>query len=145
MEKRAERRWQSVYEVTREAILGYCGAVGETDPRFTSVDAARAAGFADLVAPPMFAAVYALAAVNSLQHDPTSGIDPPRTVHGGQWFKWNRDAPVLAGDRITTLAAISNRRSKGGLELVELETISRRDDGVCVSRGRWTAIVRGTS
>jgi acyl dehydratase len=39
-------------EVTRDLILGFCRTTGETDPLFTDVDAARRAGYPDLLAPP---------------------------------------------------------------------------------------------
>jgi len=47
----------AVYAVGREKVREYAYAVGETDPRYLDPDAAREAGFADVVAPPMFAAV----------------------------------------------------------------------------------------
>ena len=47
-----------VYAVGREKIKEYARAVGETNPLHLDVEAARAAGYADVVAPPMFAVVY---------------------------------------------------------------------------------------
>jgi len=47
------------YAVGREKVREYAWAVGETNPLYVDVDAARAAGYADVVAPPMFAVVYA--------------------------------------------------------------------------------------
>ena len=47
-----------VYAVGREKIREYAFAVGETNPVHLEVEAARALGYADVVAPPMFAAVY---------------------------------------------------------------------------------------
>ena len=49
---------RATYAVGREKVREYAHAVGETDPRYLDPEAARAAGFADVVAPPMFAAVY---------------------------------------------------------------------------------------
>jgi acyl dehydratase len=43
------------YAVGREKIREYARAVGETNPVHLDVEAARAAGHADVVAPPMFA------------------------------------------------------------------------------------------
>ena len=48
----------STYAVGREKIREYASAVGETNPLHFDVDVARAAGYADVVAPPMFAVVY---------------------------------------------------------------------------------------
>ena len=46
------------YAVGREKVREYARAVGETNPLHLDLEAARAAGFADVVAPPMFAVVY---------------------------------------------------------------------------------------
>ena len=46
------------YAVGREKIVEYALATGETEPLHMDLAAARAAGFADVVAPPMFAVVY---------------------------------------------------------------------------------------
>ena len=47
-----------LYAVGREKISEYARAVGETNPVHLDVEAARQPGYADLVAPPMFAVVY---------------------------------------------------------------------------------------
>ena len=49
----------TTYAVGREKIKEYAHAVGETNPVHLDVDAARAAGYRDVVAPPMFAAFFA--------------------------------------------------------------------------------------
>ena len=61
------------YAVGREKIREYAAAVGETNPLHHDLDAARAAGYADLVAPPMFAVVYAGRSVGPATRSP-----PPR-------------------------------------------------------------------
>ena len=48
----------AVYAVGREKIKEYARAAGETNPIHLDHEAARAAGYADVVAPPMFAVVY---------------------------------------------------------------------------------------
>ncbi len=75
-----------VYAVGREKIREYAAAVGETNPLHLDVAAARAAGHADVVAPPMFAVVYAAPAIAPVFTDPEVGIDFARMVHGGQAF-----------------------------------------------------------
>ncbi|TMK23734.1 MAG: MaoC family dehydratase, partial [Actinobacteria bacterium] len=47
-----------VYAVGREKVREYARAVGETNPVHLDLQAARDAGYADVVAPPMFAVVY---------------------------------------------------------------------------------------
>ena len=64
------------YAVGREKVREFARAVGEADPRFHDVEAARAAGFADVVAPPMFASVYAGPAVFPVVPLPAESITP---------------------------------------------------------------------
>ncbi|HXS47393.1 MAG TPA: MaoC family dehydratase N-terminal domain-containing protein, partial [Solirubrobacterales bacterium] len=47
----------STYQVGREKIKEYANALGIDNPVHHDVEAARAAGFRDVVAPPMFAVV----------------------------------------------------------------------------------------
>ncbi len=131
----------STYAVGREKVREYARAVGETDPLYLDVDAARAAGHADVVAPPMFAVVYAMPAVAAGMFDPEVGIDFARMVHGGQEFVWAE--PVVAGDRITTQATIKDIYEKAGKGFYVYESVSRNQDGDEVVRGTWTNIVRG--
>src|SRR6266704_4918020 len=88
----------SMYLVGREKVREYALAVGETDPVYLDVEAARAAGYADVVAPPMFAVVYSAPAVGPLIFDPEIELNFAMMVHGGQEFVW--DSPVVAGDEI---------------------------------------------
>ena len=46
-----------LYAVGREKIREYAAATGETSPVCLDLEAARAAGYADVVAPPMFVQV----------------------------------------------------------------------------------------
>jgi acyl dehydratase len=128
----------AVYAVGREKVREYAQAVGETDPRYLDAEAARAAGFADVVAPPMFAAVYAGPAVFPAIID--SGLDFSRMVHGAQEFTWHE--PVVAGDEITTEADLAEQSDGGGLQFYVFTTRSTNQRGELVSEGRWTNIVR---
>jgi acyl dehydratase len=129
---------RTVYAVGREKVREYAQAVGETDPRYLDPEAARAAGFADVVAPPMFAAVYCGPAVFPAILE--SGLDFSRMVHGAQEFTWA--APVVAGDEITTEASLDSKGERGGLEFYVFKTTSTNQRGELVSEGRWTNIVR---
>jgi acyl dehydratase len=126
--------------VGREKIREYAAAVGESDPRFHDVGAAQAAGFSDLVAPPMFACVYAWRALTPVVLDPAVGIDFARLVHGGQEFTWH--APVVAGDEITTEAEFTGHAKKGELNVFTFTTRSVNQRGELVCEGTWTNVVR---
>ncbi|MEA2281668.1 MAG: hypothetical protein QOK21_2275 [Solirubrobacteraceae bacterium] len=131
---------RAVYAVGREKIREYAYATGETDPRHLDPEAARAAGYADVVAPPMFAAVYCAPAIGPAILDPEVGIDFARMVHGAQRFEWGE--PVVGGDEITTEAELEERSQRGGLTFFVFRTRSTNQHGVTVSEGRWTNIVR---
>jgi acyl dehydratase len=128
------------YAVGREKVREYANAVGETDPRYLDPEAAKEAGFADVVAPPMFAAVYCVPAVWPAMLDPEIGLDFARMVHGAQEFTWHE--PVVAGDEITTEAELEEQSDRGGLKFFVFKTTSKNQNGDLVSEGRWTNIVR---
>jgi acyl dehydratase len=130
-----------VYAVGREKIREYALAVGETEPLHLDVAAARRAGYADVVAPPMFAVVYSAPAMAPAVLDPEVGINLAMMVHGGQEFVWGK--PVVAGDEITTTASVKDISERGGKGFYVFETVSTNQDGDTVATGTWTNIVRG--
>jgi acyl dehydratase len=129
------------YAVGREKIREYAFAVGETNPVHLEVEAARALGYRDVVAPPMFAAVYSSGAIGPALFDPEIGIDFARMVHGGQEFKWG--PLVVAGDEIATTVTVKDISERSGTGFYVFETVSTNQDGDTVSVGTWTNIVRG--
>jgi acyl dehydratase len=130
-----------VYAVGREKIREYARAVGETNPVHLDVEAARAAGYGDLVAPPMFAVVYSAPAVGPPIFDPEIELNFAMMVHGGQEFVWG--SPVVAGDEITTVASVKDIHERDGRGYYVFESVSTNQRGEEVCRGTWTNIVRG--
>ena len=108
----------TTYAVGREKIREYAYAVGETNPLYLDVDAARAAGYADVVAPPMFAVVYAGRALAPALFDPEVGIDFPNMLHAGQEFRWG--PLVVAGDEIDTTTTVKDIEERGGMGLLRV-------------------------
>jgi acyl dehydratase len=133
----------TTYAVGREKVREYASAVGETNPLYFDVDAAREAGYADVVAPPMFAVVYAARAVGPALFDPDVGINFAMMVHAGQEFVWG--PLVIAGDEISTTASVKDISDRGGMSFYVFETVSESQRGETVCTGNWTQIVRGTS
>ena len=131
----------AIYAVGREKIREYAHAVGETDPLYLDVDAARAAGYDDVVAPPMFAVVYSLPAVWPALFDEEVGIDFGRMVHAGQEFEWG--PVVVAGDEITTTASLKDVSDRRGNGFFVFESVSVNGRGEAVCTGLWSNIVRG--
>jgi acyl dehydratase len=130
-----------LYAVGREKIREYAAAVGETNPLHLDPEAARAAGYADVVAPPMFCVVYSARALGPAVIDPEVGINLMMMVHGGQEFVWG--PPVVAGDEITTSVGVKEIYEKDGKGFYVFESSSDNQRGERVCTGTWTNIVRG--
>jgi acyl dehydratase len=128
------------YAVGREKVREFAAAVGEENPLHHDLDAAREAGYADVVAPPMFAVVFGGRAMAPALFDPDVGIDFSRMVHGGQEFVWG--PPVVAGDEIATEVEVKDVAERGGLQFFVFESRSTNQDGETVCTGTWTNIVR---
>jgi acyl dehydratase len=133
---------RSTYAVGREKIREYASAVGETNPLYFDVDAARAAGYADVVAPPMFAVVYAGRAIVPALFDPEVGIDFAHMLHAGQEFEWG--PVVVAGDEITTTTTVAEIGERAGMGSYVFRTESRNEREETVCTGIWRQLVRGT-
>jgi acyl dehydratase len=132
-----------LYEVGKEKIKEFAWAVGEENPVYFDRDAARAEGFRDVPAPPMFAVVYSAGSVGPAVLDPDVGINFTMMVHGGQEFAWGE--PVCAGDTISTETEVKEIYEDGGKGFYVFESVSKNQDGAEVVRGTWTNIVRGVS
>jgi acyl dehydratase len=128
------------YAVGREKIREYARAVGEADPRHLDVDAARAAGHPDLVAPPMFAVVYCAEAIEEALFDPEIGIDFAMLLHGAQQFSWG--PLVHAGEEITTEIELAEVSARIGLAFYRFRSRSINERGEEVCSGEWTHVVR---
>ena len=131
------------YLVTREKIREFADAVGDENPAYRSVDAARDLGHADVVAPPTFAIVVTSRASAQVMFDPALGLDYSRVVHGEQSFAYAR--PIVAGDRLVVVGSVENIRSAAGNDLLSLRQDITTVDGEPVCTARSTVVSRGTS
>jgi acyl dehydratase len=128
------------YAVGREKIREFARAVGESDPVYLDLDAARATGHADLVAPPMFAVVYCAAAIEQALLHPAVAIDFAMLVHGGQEFEWG--PLVVAGEEITTQITVADIHERLGMGFYAFASRSTNESDEMVASGTWTQIVR---
>jgi acyl dehydratase len=133
----------TTYAVGRKKVIEYAHAVGERDPLYLDPAAAREAGYADVVAPPMFAVVYAGRSVVPALFDPEVGINFAMMVHGSQEFRWG--PLVIAGDEVTTTTTVKDVAQRGGMGFYVFESSSQNQRGETVCVGTWTHIVRGAS
>ena len=136
------KEWPATtYEVGREKIGEYARVVGLDNPVHFDRAAAVAAGFRDVVAPPMFAVVYSGSAMGPVMFDPEVGMNFAAMVHGGQVFEWGE--PVCSGDEIVTTPRCLEIYEKDGKGFYVFESVSVNQSGEQVVRAVWTNIVRG--
>ncbi|SDD45967.1 MaoC family dehydratase N-terminal domain-containing protein [Actinokineospora iranica] len=107
-----------VYEVSRAKILEFAEAIGDPNPVYRDPEAARAAGYPDVVAPPTFTTIVNLAAINTIVSDPELGLDYSRMVHGDQSFTYHQ--PVVAGDRLVVTSSVESIMRRVGNDFITL-------------------------
>ncbi|WP_353815920.1 FAS1-like dehydratase domain-containing protein [Agromyces sp. SYSU T00266] len=129
------------YLVGREKVREFARAVFATNPINHDVDAARAAGHADIVAPPTFAVVVQEHTLAQLLAEPDAGIDFTRVVHGDQRFTSTR--PIVAGDELTAKLTVSSVKTLGAHSMVTAESVISDADGAHVVTAISTLVVRG--
>ena len=136
------KQWDPIsYEVGAEKVREFANAIGAENPVHHDHQAAKSAGFRDLVAPPMFCVVYSARAMGPAILDAEIGINLAAMLHGSQEFEW--DEPVCDRDVISTTAVCKEIYEKDGKGFYVFETISTNQDGAQTVKGTWTNIVRG--
>jgi acyl dehydratase len=128
------------YVGTREAIAAFAEAVGATQPAHTDLEAARALGYDDVVAPPTFLVTVAQAAEAAYVQDPAAGIDFTRVVHADERFVHHR--PVVAGDELVATLHVEAVTLRGGLAMVTTRVAIADATGAPVSDVTSTLAVR---
>lgn len=144
-----------VYGVGREDLRNFTAAIGGGIPgrAFASSapelahpftwdeGAARASRHGGLVAPPGFAAAFAIEPFAAAVSDPALGLDLVRLLHGEQDLMWLE--PVRPGDQLVTTGEITRIDARGNLDVVEVTTTTVNQHGRTAVRGVWTAVIRG--
>lgn len=118
------------YLVGREKVREFARAVLADALQHSDPEAARALGYADVVAPPTFAMVVQDLTLQQLLGDPDSGIELSRLVHAEQRFRYSR--PIVAGDELTATLAVTGIRTLGGNAMITSEAEIVDADGAHV-------------
>jgi acyl dehydratase len=100
-------------------VREFARAVFADAPLHTDVDAARALGHADVVAPPTFAMVIQDQTLQQLLSEPESGIVLARTIHAEQRFAYTR--PIVAGDELSARLKVTGIRMMAGNAMITSE------------------------
>ena len=142
------------YSVDRTSIARYAHAIGETDPIHFDPDAAKVAGYDDVVAPPFFPYVIRMHAAHlvprsELEPDGSFAGDVPpvdstRAMAGETSLELG--VPVVAGDEIVLHKAIADMYEKvgrsGPMVFVTTEFTFSNQRGELVARELFTRIYR---
>ncbi len=105
----------SVLTVDRTRLRFFAKAIGETDPVYLDPAAAKAAGYADVPAPPTFLFAAELDSGANDQLLAELGIPLSKLLHGEQSFRYLQ--PVCAGDTVTVQSTITDIYDKKGGQL----------------------------
>jgi acyl dehydratase len=120
----------------------FAKAIGETNPLYTDVAVAKAAGYVDLPVPPTFLFSIELENPDQFRWVADQGIDPRFVLHGEQSFTYHSIAH--AGDTLTATPRIVDVYSKkgGALEFIVKNTAVTRGDGSAVADLETVIVVR---
>jgi acyl dehydratase len=112
----------TLWDVEKGRIAFFAKVIGAKDPIYTDVEAARAAGYRNVVAPPTFIFGAEGDSGAMMQLIETLNIDLGKVLHGEQRFDYY--APVCAGDTLRFESKITDIYEKkgGALEFVAKDT-----------------------
>jgi len=108
------------FEVEKGRLRAFAKAIGETNPIYFDEQAAMAAGYRSIVAPPTFAFVPLMESDQPFTVLADMGIDKTKSVHGEQHFTYHR--PIVAGDHISGQQRITEIYDKKGGALTFIVT-----------------------
>ena len=129
------------YEVSAAKIAEFAAATGAVSPLHVDREAARRAGYRDVVAPPTFAVVIAQRAEAAYINDPASGVDFSRVVHAEESFVHHR--PICAGDVLAADVFLDGVTHRGGISMVTTRAEIVDAAGTPVATVVSTLAVRG--
>ncbi|MCU1594979.1 MAG: acyl dehydratase [Frankiales bacterium] len=129
--------------VERGRLQLFAKAIGQSDPLYVDVAAARAAGHPDLPVPPTFLFGLELERPNPFAWIEELGVDMPSVLHGSQSFDYTTMA--YAGDVLTAVSTITDVYDKkgGALEFLDRVTHITRD-GDPIATLTQTTVVRNS-
>jgi acyl dehydratase len=131
------------YEVSRVKIADFADAIGESSELCRDRDAARRAGYPDVIAPPTFVIALSMASADEATRDPGLGLDFSMVVHGEQTFRHSR--PLHAGDVVRATTTVESVKALGALSMLVTSTDITTVDGEHVCTARSMLVERGAA
>ena len=143
-----DRKWighdfgSSELTIERGRLRFFAKATGETNPLYSDVDAARAAGYADLPVPPTCLFAVELDSGAMFGRLDTMQVPHAKVLHAEQGFEYF--APIVAGDTVTAHSRVHDIHDKknGALEFIGIHTRVTNQRGEHVANLRSLTVVR---
>jgi acyl dehydratase len=129
------------YEVSRVKIAEFAQAIGDLSPLCRDREAAQAAGYPDVIAPPTFAIVISMASSGHAMADDDLGLDYAMVVHGEQRFSHAR--PLHAGDVVVAQTTITDITPRRAMTMLTTRTDITTTGGEHVCTALSTLVERG--
>lgn len=138
--------------ITADGIAKFAAAIDDRNPLYFDRDAAHAVGYADVIAPPLFAATATRpvpARSGMLADGQYDSVAPPglghlQTMLAGQ--NWELVRPAVAGEEVvetfTTRAITERKGSTGNIVFVDKEATITTLDGDLIQRYTNVLILR---
>lgn len=121
------------YEITREQVIKYVEAIGESNPLYIDEEYARRSKYGQLIAPPTIAAIVTTLGVA------LRGIRiPPGATHAKQYFKFIK--PIMPGDKLNIKTKLADKYIQREKKYVVIESVVRNEVGEDVVLARITGI-----
>jgi len=129
-------------KVEKGRLKFFAKATGQTDPIYTDEDAAIAAGYPSLPAPPTFLFCLDMEVPNPFEMLDRLGVELGKILHGEQTFTYHRT--VCAGDKIIYRSRVADIFDKkdGALEFIIKETAVTDEDDRKVADLKSVIVVR---
>lgn len=126
----------------RGRLRFFAQATGQTDPVYTDLDAARAAGYPDLPAPPTFFFSLELDGPGPTEYLRELGVDFRHILHGEQSYTYH--AMAFAGQILTLQPRIVDVATKkgGALELLRQDTTVTNETGELVAEASFVLAIQ---
>ncbi len=121
--------------ISATAVQQFADAIADSSPIYRDLDAARAAGYTTIPAPPTFVTHFIVSFAEA-------GLDTERSqvLHGEQEYVYER--PIGVGDAVTVRHRIASIRQSRGMALMTIEQLCDTAAGERAVTGKATIIVR---
>ena len=127
------------FEIERGKVKEFCKAIGETNPIYFDISAAKAAGFQDTPVPPTFATVINFWGNPDLFNDIQSlGIDISRLLHLKEEYTYHN--PLYPGAKVEVSLSVSDVKT-GKMEMVTFKSVYKNLNGVLAIEAEMAIVI----